>query len=256
MKRLVVITALVVGALGLWARPVRAQWVVFDPRNYLEAIAEVQALIKQYTLLTEEAKRLPVNMAGRYHVYTPGWAPHDLGAVSYAGQLLHALNDGDASGAGYRSMAAALDDFPGVVGRMPEALRGPLATDYANVELADAVATSGIDQVGVMRETNNLDLQVIQQMEADAFSGADTYQTQKAILNKINAANVVALKLAVQNHEFLGDTLEQLIVQNKRQRDAEARLMNATVAQWRYGQAYGADFYSHTAADVDGWQPF
>jgi hypothetical protein len=93
-------------------------------------------------------------------------------------------------------------------------------------------------------------------MEADAFSGDDSFQTQTAILNKINAASVLGLRVAAQNHEFLGDTLEQLIVDNKRKRDAETRLMNATVNQWRYGQAYGADLYSKTAANIATWQPF
>ena len=60
----------------------------------------------------------------------------------------------------------------------------------------------------------------------------------------------------MQNHEFLGDTLEQLIVDNKRKRDAETRLMNATINQWRYGPAYGADLFSHTAANIDRWRPF
>jgi hypothetical protein len=93
-------------------------------------------------------------------------------------------------------------------------------------------------------------------MEADAFTGDDRYQTQTALLNKINAANVLGLRLTAQNHEFLGDTLEQLIVDNKRKRDAEARLMNGTVNQWRYGQSYGTDLYSRTASDIASWRPF
>src|ERR1019366_5640287 len=247
MKRLVPHIAAVALAVALLSSPVHAQFVVFDPSNYIEAILQVEQMIKEYEFLIQQAQRLPVNMAGRYHAYTPGWAPHDASAVFYAGGVLKGLNDGDASGAGYRSMSDFLDSFPEVAGRMPDALRGPLATQYANIELADAVATMGIDQVGQMRQTSNIVLQVIDHMEADAFSGDDSFQTQTAILNKINAANVLGLRIAVPKHEFLGDTLEQLIVDNKRKRDAETRFMNAVVNQWRYGPSYGADLYSKTA---------
>ena len=32
------------------------------------------------------------------------------------------------------------------------------------------------------------------------------------------------------------------------------RCMNATIHQWRYGQAYGDDLFRNTAADLDGWR--
>jgi hypothetical protein len=153
-------------------------------------------------------------------------------------------------------MTDPLEALPDVAPRMPDTLRGPLTTQYANIELADAVAAMGIDQVGQMRSTAGLDLQVIANMEADAFSGDDSFQTQTAILNKINAANVLGLRIAAQSHQLTGDTLEQLIVDNTRKRAAETRVMNATVNQWRYGQAYGADLYSRTAANIDRWRPF
>ena len=49
-------------------------------------------------------------------------------------------------------------------------------------------------------------------------------------------------------------TLEQMIVANTRKREAEALLLNATIYQWRYGQAYGEDLFRNTAANLDGWR--
>ena len=63
-----------------------------------------------------------------------------------------------------------------------------------------------------------------------------------------------ACGLAEQTNQFLADTLEQLIVDNTRKRDAEAVLMNATIYQWRYGLAYGQDLFRNTAADIDSWR--
>jgi hypothetical protein len=48
--------------------------------------------------------------------------------------------------------------------------------------------------------------------------------------------------------------LEQLLVQNKRSRDAEAQIMDAHLFQWRYGASYGRDLFSRTAAALDSWR--
>lgn len=255
MKRLATAALVVCLIVALCAAPARAQLAVFDPLNYVQAIAQVQQMIKEYEFLLQQAKRLP-NMAGRYRRFTPGWPPHDLGRVFYAGGILEGFNTGDPSGAGYRSMAHYRDSFPDVAWRMPEALRGPLATNYANIELADSVATMAIDQIGKMRDTTNLMMYTIEGLEDDAYSADDDLQTQTAILNKINATGVVGLRLTVQNHELIGDTLEQLVVDNKRKRDTETRISNATIHQWRYGAAYGADLFQNTARNVDSWRPF
>ena len=42
--------------------------------------------------------------------------------------------------------------------------------------------------------------------------------------------------------------LEQLLVQNKRTRDAEAHAMNARLFQWRYGVEYGRTLFTRTAS--------
>jgi hypothetical protein len=60
----------------------------------------------------------------------------------------------------------------------------------------------------------------------------------------------------MQDHvsKTLMSALEQLVVSNRRQRDAEAVLINATIHQWRYGQSYGQDLFRNTAANIDGWR--
>jgi hypothetical protein len=60
----------------------------------------------------------------------------------------------------------------------------------------------------------------------------------------------------MQDHisKALMSTLEQMIVANQRQRDAEAMVLNATIHQWRYGQAYGDDLFRNTATAIDGFR--
>ena len=95
---------------------------------------------------------------------------------------------------------------------------------------------------------------MVNNMETDAVSTNDDFHTQTALLNKINTASALGLRIQDQMNKFLMSTLEQSIVANKRQRDAEAILMNATIYQWRYGRDYGEGLFSRTAADVDNWR--
>jgi hypothetical protein len=106
--------------------------------------------------------------------------------------------------------------------------------------LGDSVAKRALDQVGSTRTNGKVALRTIQNMEDDAVSGSDDFNTQVAVLNKINGANVLGLRLNETATELHLNILEQLIVQNKRNRDAEAQMMNAHVFQWRYGQSYAA----------------
>ena len=82
----------------------------------------------------------------------------------------------------------------------------------------------------------------------------DISNTQIAVLNKINAASVLERRVSKTTNQFLMHTLEQLLVQNKRSRDAEARAMDAQVFQWRYGLPYGRNLFSRTASTMDAWR--
>ena len=91
-------------------------------------------------------------------------------------------------------------------------------------------------------------------MEQDAASTLDAFNTETALLNKINTASVLGLRLADQSNQFLLNTVEQLLVDTTRKRDTEAAVLDATIYQWRYGQAYGADLFHNTATDMDTWR--
>ena len=87
-------------ALALVTVPVKAQFVVYDPANYLEAILQYEQILRHYEFLIQQAKRVPVDMATRYHAHSIDWTYHDLRAgLQYAQPLLAALNEGDVTGA-------------------------------------------------------------------------------------------------------------------------------------------------------------
>jgi hypothetical protein len=248
--------SLVLG-LAVVTVPLKAQLAVYDPANYLEAVAQYEQLIRQYEFLIQQAKRLPVNLETRYHAHSIDWTYHDLTAgLLYAQPLLTALNEGDVTGAAYRGAIDPLDVPTDVLGRMPAEMRRRLATAYSTIELADSITRLAIDQTGSARVDGPFTLQAIRNVEHDAVNPADDFHTQTALLEKIDSALAIELRLGEQTNQFQLSALEQSIVDNKRKRDAEATLMNATIHQWRYGKAYGDDMFSRTAANIDNWRPY
>src|SRR5437660_5946882 len=117
---------------------VHAQWVVYDPSNYVEAVASYEQLIKEYQFLLAQARRLPIDLAARYRGYSTEWSHHDPAGLLFAQPLLAALNQGDTPGAGYRAITDALDVPGDLAGRMGPDLWRRLADSYATLELADS----------------------------------------------------------------------------------------------------------------------
>jgi hypothetical protein len=253
LARLVAVTLLLV----VWAPPARAQFVVFDPSNYAEAILQVQQLIRQYLFLIDQAQRVPVDIATRYHAHSLDWTYHDLsnGAL-YAQQILRALNEGDLSGAAYRQVTDPLDAPTDIIGHLPPSLLRRLTDSYAAIELQDSMTRLAVDQTGTARTDGPFTLQAVRNVEHDIANTDDGFHSQTALLEKINAAFAIDLRLDEQTNQFQLTTLEQILVDNTRKRDAEAQLMNATIYQWRFGSTYGQDLFRNTAAHVDGWRPF
>lgn len=240
----------------LVVRTVHAQWVVYDPTNYAEAVAAYEQLLQQYQFLLAQAHRLPIDMASRYQGYSTDWTRHDPAGLLYAQPLVSALNQGDASGAGYRAVTDPLDVPGDVAGRMSPDIQRRLADNYSTLELADSANRLAIDQTGLGRAQGPQMQQAIDHVEADAANGGDDYHSQTALLEKLTAANAIQLRESQQTNQFLLSTLEQQLVESKRKRDAEAGVMNATIYQWRYGQAYGADLFRNTATALDTWRPY
>lgn len=257
--RLVRVIVLALAIVTLTSQtPARAQtydYLVYDDANWYEAFLQLLQFIEQLRFWINQAKRLPIDMATRYHGHSVDWTLHDLTAgLLYAQRILGALNTGDPTGTAYRQVVDPLDLPTDIVGRMPASLQRRLTNGYAAIELADSVSRLAVDQTGAMRVDGPFNEQVAKDMEKDAVSTVDSFHTQIAVLNKINAATVLGLRMQDHIGKTLMSTLEQLLVTNRRQRDAEAVLMNATIYQWRFGQSYGSDVFRNTAASLDSWQ--
>lgn len=254
MKRIFTRVAMVTIVAVLSASTLEAQFVVFDPSNYAQAVLQVLNLVRQYEWMLRQAQRLPIDMAARYHGHSVDWTKHELANLVYAQQLLEALNLGDPTGEAYRRAVDQLESPTDVIGLMPSGLAQRTASAYAALETADSISALAVDQAGRMRVDGAHNEQVAKDMEKDAVSTRDDFVTQTALLNKINGATVLQLRMQDHADKILTSVLEQMLVANQRQRDAEALLMNATITQWRYGAAYGGEMFRNTAANIDNWR--
>jgi hypothetical protein len=234
---------------------VHAQFTVYDPANYAEAVVQYEQMIHQYEFLLEQAIRVPVDIESRYHGYSLDWTFHDPTVSLFSQALATALNAGDPTGTAYRRVTDLLDLPTDVWPRMPAEMQQRVANSYSTIELQDSANRLAIDQTGLARSEGPLMLQNIRNVEHDIDNPADAFHSQTALLEKINAAAAMELRVGEQTNQFMLSSLEQQILDGKRKRDAEARLMNATIYQWRHGQTYGADLFRNTAADLDGWRP-
>ena len=255
MKRLVGVATLI-GIVTVGASSLRAQWVVYDPTTYAETVLAYEQLVQQYQVLLAQAKRVPVDIEGRYHGYSLDWTFHAGNGWLFAQPMATALNEGDPSGAAYRQLSDPLDVPPDAWSRMPIEMRQRLTNAYSTIELQDSMNRLAIDQTGLARSEGPLMLQNIRNVEHDIDNPADDFHSQTALLEKINAAAAMQLRVGEQTNQFLLSALEQQILDAKRKRDAETLLMNATIHQWRYGQPYGEDLFRNTAAELDAWRPY
>ncbi len=242
MVRRRLIAALLIIVLG--ASPALAQWVVFDPTNYIAAVERLLELQRHYTQLVQTyrqirdeyehllrmARQVPVAMATRYKALAPAWR-FSVATNTYgtAGGWTTTANTGDTAAEGYRLATQALRDYGAALFSLPPEEQARIRARYATVELADASTILGIQTVGRVRWRGPSMEATVHALEDDSFSSADSMNTEIAVLNKINAAGVLALRTAQSTNQLLVSLLEDRMIEAKRQREAEVAAINAHV---------------------------
>jgi hypothetical protein len=243
--------------------------IVFDPTLYAEAIRNVIQLEQQYEQLVatysqvrgqyEHLKRMaqlvPVNMWNRYRSQASR-----LGNVSAddvygnAGGVVSALNGEGAVRAAYGRATTSLDDYGSAFTNIPEDQREAVKGVVGNVELSDGVNIRGMETIGQLR-ANAAGMQAaIGALEQDSLSSDPEMNTEIAVLNKMNAASMVAIRNAQDTNNLLVSVAEQQILQAKRMRDAEARAINTDVRFRKEGKAVLDAQAAHSSEAMLAWR--
>lgn len=231
--------------------------IVHDPTAYendlliyAQLIQSYQQLLLEYELLARMAEMVPVDMSGRYRAVATPWLmsypPSDhFGLLA---PWSTAINTGVDPLGGYAAATESLSEYGATLGLIPTEEQIPLKTNYASVELADGANLHSIETVGTLRNNAILVEEAIQALEDDSLSSDPAMNTEVAVLNKINAASIVALRNAQDSNKLLTAALEQQVTASKRERDGAAREINAYILRL---QEAGRIWERHTGTMVN-----
>jgi hypothetical protein len=217
--------------------------VVFDPTNYKNALLRYIQLQRQLAQLIETYRQVwnhyqlalrmsqnLLNMPDRYRATFTDWRAFT--ATDLYGNTTPWV--GAVNGSGPQSVGPAYQQS--TIPLLPYAqndLRAINAQDartiestYASLELTDGANVSALTTVGNLRANAQLVQQRIGNLEQDSLSDDPDLNTEVGVLNKINASNVLTLR-TLQDANNLGlATLEQHVLEAKRQRDSDAANLN------------------------------
>lgn len=241
------------------AQPARAQWLVFDPANFAEAVTiaqrtwqEYQTLVAQYDTIVKMSKGL--GQLGQYRLPSIGITSHDVQRWPYGSAWLTGLNSGDPTGAAYMSAARALQAPAALLQNLPAPARRAIENTYATVEIADSIAQLGGQQVALTRAyAADLD-RAIAALEGDVMSSVAGTHEMTAVLDKVAAGALIGRRQDMAANQLLSHALEQLLVRGKRQRDTEAATMNMRLGYYRDGHIAEQAVLNGAASDLRTWR--
>ena len=218
--------------------------IVFDPsgfgklvqqlaqmeREYTQLVQTYQMVTSQYKQMIWMAKMTPATVRAHYRALVTPWRS-TLASNTYGttGGWIAAINTGAGAQSGYQQSIQPLNLYGAALSHIPDGQLPRVKSDYATVELADGVNESGIDLVGRLRGNAPQVEAAIASLEADSLSADPIENTEISVLNKVNAANMIALRNGQDTNQLLAALTEQQLIDSKRNRDAEATAINTHI---------------------------
>jgi len=231
---------------SLRAPSAHAQWTVFDPTNYANALNEFHELQQTYTAalqtrnqiiaaynLAYQMSRMPQNLAARYKSDFAQWtnlsAPNTYGNTS---AWVNALNIGGSSSASqaYNSAVVQAQRYPaGSYSSLDPDTQATIANQYATSELAQGTTTSTLATLGTIRSNSEIFAQKLANLESDTYSADPNQQTENALLGKINSTTLLQIHSQQDTNQILAASVEQQLIAQKQQIDAQNRAINQSI---------------------------
>jgi hypothetical protein len=240
------ILVLIFGLLSMLAPAAHAQWTVFDPANYANALNEFHQLQQAYTTavqtrnqivaaynLAYQMSQMPQNLATRYQSSFAQWinvsAPNTYGNTS---AWTNALNLGGSSAASqaYTSAVVQVQPYPtGLYSSLDANTQATIANQYATSELAQGATTSTLATLGTIRSNSQVFATKLANLESDTFSTDPSQQTEAALLGKINSATLLQIHSQQDTNQLLAASVQQQLIAQKQQIDAQNRAINNAI---------------------------
>jgi hypothetical protein len=201
------------------------------------------------------SKQVPVNMAARYRAVPTPWrtssAANDLGTSS---GWLQGINTGMDVLTGYSQATESLGHYGAALDNIPSDQRGHVTTNYATVELTDGANLEALETIGRLRSNAPLVEAAIQGLEDDSLSSDPAMNSEIAVLNKINAANLISIRNAQDTNKLLVALTEQAVLDAKLKRDAEAQAINNHIRFVNDGRAVMSGQIAGASDAIRAWR--
>ena len=243
MKKIPITLGCSIACLVLAATPTRGQWAVFDGANLAKGIERLVQLREQFKQLEKQYDQLIVEY--EHFVFqalplpglpelrvprTPWIISETADTYGTSGGWTNAINLGVDIGAVYELTVEPLLPYEAVLAEIPDGQLTRALAAYGTVELADAANRQAMTVLGLQRAKAEDTVEAIAALEVASLSTEAELNTQTAVLQKINAANMMALQGRQDTNQLLVALLEQQLVGAKRQRDAEAAAISDRMA--------------------------
>ena len=238
--------ALIFTLLSTLAPAAHAQWTVFDPANYANALQEFYKLQQAYTTavqtrdqiitaynLAYQMSQMPQNLASRYRSDFAQWT--NLSAANTYGNTsawVNTLNIGGLSSASqaYNSAVVQVQPYPaGSYSSLDSTTQATVANQYATSELAQGTTTSTLATLGTIRSNSEAFSQKLANLESDTYSTDPSQQTQNALLGKISSATLLQIHSQQDTNQLVAASVEQQLIAQKQQIDAQNRAINNAI---------------------------
>lgn len=255
-------TALVLSLGVVLSVEAGAQISVYDPA--VTARNTATAVVKEFLLNTERQQHSQLRrMAQRLSLFTnlakyvledpPRWRTHG-GDFLYANGYNDALIFGDPSGAAFLAVSHPVVDARTLMDRLTPAARRAFTSRLATLNLSDAAAIAATHDTGQLRFNGRKhELQAIDALEAHVVDPSNE-QSATAVLDKISGAALIAARQRQARVQLLAGVVEQLIIDTKRARDADAAAMNMQLITWRDGRAANEAFVAGSGHALRTWR--
>ncbi len=214
--------------------------VVFDPTNYKNAVLRYLQLqqqlqqmqqtynlyLQQYQFVQNQARQLQ-DMNARYRAQFAKWRQFaSANTYGNTGQWVSGVNSGNPAtiANGYSRLVPPLPQYP-MTEFSPE-LQSTLQLQHGALELQDAGNIQSLRTIGEIRGNAQQIEAMLGRLEDDSLSPDARLNTQVAVLNKINAGNVVLARSIQDTNKLLLQLLEQTTQRNAQDRSQQGQQLN------------------------------
>ena len=246
-------------AMGLVAAPASAQLVVIDPGNLAQVVLIAQRTQKLYQQLQAEYQTVLRMSQGltdldQYRIPPMTISGLDPARWQFGRPWIQGLESGDPTGADYLASALPLQRPGASLKQLSPEAQQTFERHYASVEIADSVAMLGGHQVALVRNYADRLQTAVQSLQSDVLNQSPSYHELTEDLDKIAVGELLGRREDMASNQLLSHALEQLLAQNKSERDTEASAINMQLVTWRDSQAANDAFVEGTGNALATWR--